>query len=87
MSGNRPGDHRGGGAFGRRAVWSALLVLGVALSAAGCMAPGSAPAAAPSGAWRLLPPGLGGLRAKAEHEALRKKVEADSFPTAAQAGL
>jgi len=37
--------------------------------------------------WRLVPAGLGELSAKAERESLRKTVEADSFPSAAQAGL
>jgi hypothetical protein len=62
------------------------LAAGVALTAAGCSAWGSSPGAAPA-ASHAFPPGVAALRAKAEQAALRKQVEADSFPTAAQAGL
>jgi hypothetical protein len=86
LSGGGPDKRRTGLGPGGWVVWSALLAGGVALWAAGCSALGSSPGAAPAPS-RLWPPPLGNLRAKAEQDALRKKVEADSFPTAAKAGL
>jgi hypothetical protein len=70
---------------GRR-VWPALVALGLTLSAAGCGSLGSSSGTASD---PLHPPavGLSALRTNAEQKAIRKTVEADSFPTAAQAGL
>ena len=70
------------GAAGRLA-WSFVLAAGLGLAAAGCAASG-APAAKPLDPVRLMPFGLG---EQAKKEALRKQVEADSFPAARDVGL
>jgi len=66
-----------------RLAWSVLLAAGLSLAAAGCTASGP-PAHKPLDPVRLMPFGLG---EQAKKDALRKKVEADSFPAAKDVGL
>lgn len=71
------------GCRGAGLVWPLVLAAGICLVVTGC---GSTPSLNPGlinpATWLFSGPG-----SKAETEALKKKVEADSFPTAADAGI
>jgi hypothetical protein len=65
-----------------RLFWAMVLAASVCLAAAGCgWTPRLSPGPIGPASWLTAKPG-----SKAESEALKKRVEADSFPTAAQAG-
>jgi hypothetical protein len=60
-----------------------LLAAGICLATAGCgWTPRLSPGPTDPASWLFSKPG-----SKAEREALKKKVEADSFPRAPQAGV
>ncbi len=63
--------------------WPMVLAAGICLMTAGCgWAPGLDPGPIGPGGWTLSKP-----RSETETEAFKRKVEADSFPTAAATGL
>jgi hypothetical protein len=69
--------------MGRCLAYWAVLAVGAVIYAAGCSAPATS-TAKPLGSGHPLPSWIG---PGAKQEALRKQVDADAFPTAAQDGL
>jgi hypothetical protein len=63
-------------------LWPLVLAVGICPAAAGCgWTPGLSPGPIQPASWLSSKPG-----SKAETEALKRQVEADSFPTPAEAG-
>ena len=84
MNNHWPDDHRVGKPSCRRWLRSTLLVVVLGVLTAGCSS-----SAAPKSSGSSFNPlhAIPVVGAKAKEDALRKRVEADPFPAAAQAGL